>query len=400
MNGLTIRQMPTKKDQNILIVDLRYRGHHQEYFNHCIRYINKNNNPNYNLFFLTSSGMNIDSIEEIDSRSIQVIQISKESIRKNLSKPKFIKDFNYIRFVNQYIKKFKISEVLFLDLLNPFWALPFLNKRVKLSGLLLKPYYNSPESLALKNGFKKYVEKKIYFYILRLKRLKKILILNDLKTTQFYNNYIGHKFVICPEPIDEIKTNPEFNLRCYYNIDPNKKILLHFGVIDKSKGVVEIIESLHLLPLSLLDKVVILIAGYTNNQDLINKLKSLTSKVNKLKSDLIILDIRYIEEENKANYFKESDLVLMPYKRYSVSSGIFGYALKFDKSIIGPSKGLIYDLINENNAGVGIDCNPESIAKEITNYLDGKLHQSRDHNYIKNNTVQNFCKALFKDYTL
>lgn len=384
--------------KNVLIVDLQYSGHHQEYFNHCFNYLEGEQNQTSKYYFLVSSEMDLTITKTAKSNNIQIIQVNQKVLDNIRQKRKFLKDFYYLKIVKKHIRQLNITEVLFLEILLVLWGLPFSGFNTKISGVLLKSYYNNPESVLKKDGLKKRLEQVFYFSILRKKQLKRIFVLNNQKAVEFYNDAIAKKFILLPEPIDDIIVNPNFNLRKHYGIAQNKKILLHFGVLNENKGIFEIIEAIDLLPTKYLEKVTLIIAGKTSNKNFSAKTKNLVSRVDKIKRNAIILDIRFIEEKNKANYFNDSDLILVPYNRPDCSSGIFGYALKFKKLMIGPKDGLLSELIKNNNAGIASDCSSEAIKDNIVRFLENKIPTpTGSYNYIKNNTVNNFCKTLFDD---
>ena len=82
---------------------------------------------------------------------------------------------------------------------------------------------------------------------------------------------------------------------------------------------------------------------------------------------------------------------MIPYKLTDLSSGALGYAALFGKPVIGPSSGLIGELIIDNKLGISLDeIKAESIAKTINDFRNISIHTS----YVENNSINAFCKTI------
>ena len=82
----------------------------------------------------------------------------------------------------------------------------------------------------------------------------------------------------------------------------------------------------------------------------------------------------------------------MPYQITKLSSGVLGYAAVFRKPVIGPSDGLIGNLIRENGLG---KCLP-FISKDYIKREFGERLLMDETTYIKKNDISEFIRIILK----
>ena len=82
----------------------------------------------------------------------------------------------------------------------------------------------------------------------------------------------------------------------------------------------------------------------------------------------------------------------MPYKITKLSSGVLGYAAVFKKPVIGPSDGLIGNLIKRNGLGM---CLPY-VSKDYIKKEFGKRLQAFETKYVEKNDVSEFIRIILK----
>ena len=168
-----------------------------------------------------------------------------------------------------------------------------------------------------------------------------------------------------------------------------------FGTLSERKAVLETLESTLYVPIGIQQNITILMAGKTKDQNLVHKINGFISKYENLTKVQIIWDNGFIENDKMASLFKQTDFVLMPYKNPEASSGVLGHAMKANKPVIGPSKGLLGGIIVDYKMGVVIgEISPKEIALAISGYenisIDPKLIQT----FIESHSVNNFVKTL------
>lgn len=142
--------------------------------------------------------------------------------------------------------------------------------------------------------------------------IKRVFILNDNKTVNFLNNKFNTTiFQILPDPIPELKPMPGFSLRNTYNINLNKKILLHFGSLTERKGTLEILDAVDFLNNETITRIAVLLIGNTDlkmEKDILSRKSSILSKYPTAK---IIFINKFVSEEMMKSCFDQSDFILM-----------------------------------------------------------------------------------------
>lgn len=110
-------------------------------------------------------------------------------------------------------------------------------------------------------------------------------------------------------------------------------VLLFFGLLRPYKGVSHLIQAFEKLPSYLLEETVLVIAGEAwEDQESLNRIKE--SPV----SDRIILENRYISDEDIPVFFSAADLLVLPYTRAS-QSGVAHIGIAYGLPILATQVG-------------------------------------------------------------
>jgi glycosyltransferase involved in cell wall biosynthesis len=201
-------------------------------------------------------------------------------------------------------------------------------------------------------------------------------------SNQVKNDLLGMnpkaKVLLLNHPIyDQFGTKIDRTLACErLQLDPQKKILLFFGLIRDYKGLDILLKTLAELD----ETYHLVIAGevygsFEPYQTLINSL-NLQNKVS--------LHLKYISDQDVANYFSAADALMMTYKS-ATQSGISAIALSFECPSIATAIGGLKEIIKDNiNGRLSESQNPIDIAQIVRNYFD-------------NNQKENFSQALSKE---
>ena len=164
-----------------------------------------------------------------------------------------------------------------------------------------------------------------------------------------------------------------------------KKTILFFGIISHHKGVENIIKSSKYLK-----NVRIVIAGRPN-MDLkeILMLKEEYSKYNE-----IILDFGWIPDDKVKEYFSNADVVVLPYTRIGIQSGVLYDALSYGVPCVVSRGGMMGTVVNEYGLGAVVNpTNPEDIARGITKvFYDYSKYQDNVLKYQKIASWENVAK--------
>ncbi|MDA3843550.1 MAG: glycosyltransferase [Candidatus Kapabacteria bacterium] len=149
------------------------------------------------------------------------------------------------------------------------------------------------------------------------------------------------------------------------NIPADKKVLLYFGFIRDYKGLDLLIDSLKYLP----DEYVALVAGevYGNFDKYSKQIKDSGL------TDRVILNVRYIGDEEVPVFFSAADVSVLSYKS-ATQSGIVGISYNFDLPVIATDVGGLKEMIAPHNTGLMTEgVNAEQIAATVKRYFDENL---------------------------
>lgn len=383
----------------VLIYDSVISGHHSEYINHLVEnasFIDSNETYIFvvpkefkiqfaNIYEKSLGNENIkwDFIDEQD-----IIQISNTT---NL----ILKSFLEYKKMNSFALKHHVEKVILMYFNTFQLALIFKRPSYIISGILFLQFHRM-EIKNLKERIKyyrKYLITKLYS---KNSRIHSIFVLNDTKSVEFMNNeFKVDIFKILPDPVPNYKCEYNFDVFNYYEIDRNKKIILHPGAISDRKGTMELIEGFKLLNDEISNNYCLLIVGKANNEmeELINE------KISKNKKQ-IIFDNNFISNERLQSLFKASFAVAIPYKNPETSSGILGHSIKNNLPVIINSKGLLKELFDEYNFGVNIsDVNPVSLSKALLD-IHSLIRTNTDvytEKYINTHSSVIFSELLLKN---
>jgi len=112
-----------------------------------------------------------------------------------------------------------------------------------------------------------------------------------------------------------------------------KFVLLFFGLLRPYKGVSHLIQAFEKLPSSIQEETVLIIAGEAwEDQESLGRIK------NSPVSDRIILENRYISDENIPVFFSAADLLVLPYTRAS-QSGVAHIGIAYGLPILATRVG-------------------------------------------------------------
>jgi glycosyltransferase involved in cell wall biosynthesis len=276
-------------------------------------------------------------------------------------------------------------------------ALFFYRPTYSISGIMVANFHRINKQ-GLKNRIN-YLRKKIQTWLITKNgKIQTIFILNDDEAVNYFNQcYRCCLFKMLPDPIPQIKSSNNFDVRTSYNIDINRKIILHIGVLGERKGTLDIITAMKYIPTFLQQNICLCIIGkateYFNNT--LNKLiidSGIGANVQ------IVRENSFIDNERMKSYFEQCDCVLIPYKIPELSSGILGHASLAGKPVIGPNKGLLGELIVKNRLGLVFNDLFEFKDKLISVLL-GDFIYFKNEKFINSRSPDFFAKMILDSCT-
>ena len=267
--------------------------------------------------------------------------------------------------------------------------LPFyLPSGTKASGII----YSIPLYKTMQSKVQNVKDEIIYKLFASKKSIKNVFILNDPKSAEYYNKkYNTDKFLHLTDPIPEIDMSQVRDLREELGIPQENNVYLQFGSMDSRKNTLNILRAIKLMSPREQESKTFVFMGklYDNIRDEFNSLiEELKEKVQ------IIVKEGFVPYEFLNSMCYTADIILTIYTNVEMSSGTIGYAAYFEKPVIGPSAGLLGNLIKDNNLGLTIDqVSPETIKDALL--VDIK---PQENNYKQTHSVSVFCDTILKTF--
>lgn len=238
-----------------------------------------------------------------------------------------------------------------------------------------KPYIISPRGvLYSKTLGKKYWKKKIYYKLISNRDLKYAAVIHCTAESEVESciSLLGssNKMVSIPNGIvlSEFEINSsEKILEKKYPLLKNKKKLLFLSRISWKKGMDLLIEAFSLLVRDK-DDLYLIIAGSDDDDGYIDKVK--TWILDYRLSSKVIFTGR-LDGKDKVLALKEADVFVLP--SYSENFGMaVAEAMICGTSVVISDKVGICKEVEENNAGIVVKTNAESIFKGVKDLLNNK----------------------------
>lgn len=374
--------MSSKKTN--IIFESAIRGHVLEYLHNIYMYAMHSDN-NYVFLLPQSFEKSKNILDWPEAANISFHFITDEEATK-CNQPSMLKSaLARSRCIRKYAKQFNACNVFLIFLIRTMPFLPFLLPRdTKASGII----YAIPLYKPTRSKVQKIKDRIIYKLFACKKSIKNILLLNAPRSVEFYNKKYGtDKFVCITDPITEIDMSQVTDLREELGIPQENTVYLQFGSMNNRKNTLNILRAIKLMSPQEQESKTFVFMGkfYDNIRDEFNILiEELKEKVQ------IIVKEGFVPYEFLNSMCYTADIILTIYTNVEMSSGTIGYAAYFGKPVIGPSVGLLGNLIKDNNLGLTIDkVSPESIKEALLTNIQTQRNQYKDAH-----TVDSFCRTI------
>lgn len=200
-------------------------------------------------------------------------------------------------------------------------------------------------------------------------------VLEQFNLNSIYQNRIINIKYGCNIRAEKLGLKEE--LRKKMNLKEDCIIGLFFGVIRSDKGLLELLDVFTQID----KKVILFIAGSEGDikKDAIEK----KIDINNIK-DRVICDIRYIREEEIAEFFYISDFVFITHTKAHIAfSGPLSLSIEFNRPVIASEVGEIKHFVNKNENGVLFKVGDYNDLVEKTNSFLSDLSKWKNFNFEK-----------------
>lgn len=382
-----------------LFFDIEISGHHLEYIFHLVEYLQHNKiegsfyfivHPNFNHYAkdILKKATTFPNIHFIPVNETEYANVNTNSVLVNSIKT--------YKLLNKYANTIKPKHIFLLYLNILSLALILYKSKYKISGILFSQYTRMQRNTM--NDKLRYYRKHWQTKLLsKNKSIESIFILNDEMTCKCLNkSFNTKKFIMLPDPIQEIESTDEFNIVNEYNIQKHRKIYLHFGGLAERKGSLDILDSIQFINIETQNNICFIIAGKPDN-DIKEKIKEKIRFYQENSNVQIIYIDQFIENKKMRALFDQCDFVLIPYKNIESSSGILGHAAVSQKPVIGNSTGLLGELISTFKLGYALQIiSPKSIGCKI-NETFNQNYTINSKAYLQGRSPKDFSNIIFQN---
>jgi glycosyltransferase involved in cell wall biosynthesis len=171
-----------------------------------------------------------------------------------------------------------------------------------------------------------------------------------------------------------------------------------FGVLQKRKGIYQLLEAIALLPSYLCHKLCLLLVGPIGSEPLI---KTRITELCEALPIQIVSHEQFIPDREIQPYFQIADVILAPYQRHIGMSAILVRAAAAQKPVLSSNYGLMGEMVKRYKLGITVDSIvPEKIAEGLTQLILGSPSEFCDFSSMKSwaeqNSAENFAKTIFQ----
>jgi glycosyltransferase involved in cell wall biosynthesis len=153
-----------------------------------------------------------------------------------------------------------------------------------------------------------------------------------------------------PDPWEKLPDLNQLEARNRFELPKEKIIFLHIGSSEKRKGLYDTLKAFQQLSLdpTISKRILLLRVGENGRAG-----KTALGLLNSLVAQEIVKTVDgFVPEKDFIEYFAAADWVLLPYRKFRHSSGIFSNAVAAGKPIIAADYGMIGNHVRDNACGL------------------------------------------------
>ncbi len=357
-----------------MFFDLEVAGHHPGYIRHLLRYWP---DATAHLIFVVSpefAAQNGDVVNTVTKAQVTWLPITQaelawyEMSKRSLVRRAWVEWRLYCHYAQKlqanqglimYIDRFQLPLALRLGLPCPT------------SGIYFRPKFHygqfADNQTTRKEQWRSLRERWLWHSALHHPQLKTIFSLDPFAVKPLRTISGNTNIIPLPDPIEwyPSSANETATLRQELGIDPARKVLLLFGMLDQRKGIYQVLEALQQLPPAQQAQITLLLLGAMAEREKVKVLTRVESLRQQTPVQIIFRD-QFIPAAAISAYFSLSDVALALYQRHVGSSGILIWAAAAGKPVLASNYGLMGETVRKRKLGMTMDsADPAAIAEQI-----------------------------------
>lgn len=401
-------------DRKLLLFDLFFTGHHAGYILHLVKYWSEQKLPGSLDVLVTPKFLELhpdvaDIALEDEENNINFVAISpeEEALLKfeDSSLNRIVRSFQEWNLLCKYAKQLQATQCFLMYFDSILLSLALRGKPpCPLSGIYFRPIFHYA-------GFAEFTPSR---HELILQQRDKIFLSRLLQNSNFQtlfcldpfaaeriSKFKGNvKAIYLPDPV-EIYSNSDTQsekLRQSLGINPGRKVFLMFGVLQKRKGIYQLLDAIELLPSHLCQKLCLLLVGPIGSELLI---KTRSRELCDALPIQVISHEQFVPDQEIQPYFQVADVILAPYIRHIGMSAILVRAAAAQKPVLASNYGLMGQMVKHHKLGITVDSSvPSEIARGLTQFLVSPSTEFCDFSSMKSfaeqNSAENYAKTIFQ----
>ena len=197
-----------------------------------------------------------------------------------------------------------------------------------------------------------------------LNKIDRFIIMSESVKSDLLDIIPNAKYKLTPHPIYNIfgKTVAKDIAKKMLGIKA-KNVILYFGLIREYKGLEILLNSIPKIKEELTDFTVIIVG------ECYEKIEKYYKIVENLKiQDSVDLRLKFIPDQEVAQYFSATDVVVLPY-RTATQSGIIQIAYNFNRPVIVSDVGGLAEIVPNGKVGYVVEPNADEFAQAIIKFF-------------------------------
>lgn len=375
-------------NNRILIFDTKVSGHHIEYVHHLLQKANLSKDEY--VFYLPKQFEKAKG-NDLNWSYRDNISFHFFDVDDRLEKvPLLLSSYRKCLLLKRAIREQNVTHVFLITLMEyiPFLSFIISRSNIRISGIIYQIYLYRWKSSSL---LQKLMDVCKYLILTYSKCIDTIYVLNDRASVRRFN-YLYHtnKYKFLVDPYVPLKVvNMDLST---LGIKEGNTVFFHFGSLAERKGTLDLLKAIKLINSERLSKSTFILAGRVS-ESIKDNFYTLLNDISFLNICQIIVFDEFCDYELIAELCKRSDMLLMPYKVISQSSGLIGYAAQYNTPVLAPANGLIGKLVKKYKLGYLLkSVTPIEIATFINEMDLNKRDVSKE--YLKENTIDNFITGI------
>ena len=396
----------TNRRMRVLAMELETEGHHPSYVRNFAKTWLEHEIPG-DLDFLVSHKFYqrhpdvVAYVRSLTDHGLRIHSISDAEEKKMESNP-YLRYFHGWKLFCQYAKSLNCDHGLLMY--SDFFQLPMLVSQrspCPFSIIYFRPTYHyqklSNYQPSWKGKFRAARKKWLIARVLKLPKLERVYCLDTLAIEymkQYFKTKASIEFLPDSFAIEPVTASRVDLLRSELGIDKSRKIFCLVGVLDRRKGVRELLEAAMTIPESDGKRICVLLVGKLQS-DQEPEILALLKLMKQSSAIQVLLLNEFVPDTEIQKYYELSDVILTTYQKHMGASSALIRAALAKRPVLSSDYGLMGEIVRRRQMGLTIDTTqPKEIARGILAFLEDRPEYTLNQQYAAEMVQENSSARL------